>query len=33
VSLVMIGGGALILAGVAVSGTGRDPGIGEESGP
>jgi drug/metabolite transporter (DMT)-like permease len=33
VSLLMIGGGALILAGVAVSGTGRDPGIGEESGP
>jgi drug/metabolite transporter (DMT)-like permease len=33
VSLVMIGGGALILAGVAVSGTGRDPGIGEGSGP
>ena len=33
VSLVMIGGGALILAGVAVSGTGRDPGTGQESGP
>ena len=32
-SLVMIGGGALILAGVAVSGTGRDPGIAQESGP
>ena len=27
VSLVMLGGGALILAGVAVSGTGRDPAI------
>jgi drug/metabolite transporter (DMT)-like permease len=33
VSLVMIGGGALILTGVAVSGTGRDPGTGHESGP
>jgi hypothetical protein len=29
----MIGGGALILTGVAVSGTGRDPGTGQESGP
>jgi drug/metabolite transporter (DMT)-like permease len=32
VTLVMIGGGALILAGVAVSGTGRDPSSGEEGG-
>ncbi len=29
ISLVMIGGGLLILAGVAVSGTGRDPGTGQ----
>ena len=33
VSLVMLGGGALILAGVAVSGTGRRPGTEHESGP
>jgi hypothetical protein len=29
----MIGGGLLILAGVAVSGTGRDPGTGQENQP
>jgi drug/metabolite transporter (DMT)-like permease len=33
VSLVMLGGGALILAGVAVSGTGRRRRTGQESGP
>ena len=33
VTLIMIGGGLLILAGVAVSGTGRDPGTGQESPP
>jgi len=33
VSLVMIGGGLLILAGVAVSGTGRDKGAAEENRP
>ena len=33
VTLIMIGGGLLILAGVAVSGTGRDPGTEEQNQP